>query len=163
MSSQEELLSKDWWAEGDTPVRRDSRVAYFVDGRIVTLSMCRHYLRAKNYIYLANWGMTPTLELVRGNDHVAGPDGSAEQEKLMAELQAYGLSEADIDFWRTHDLSLQAVLGYAVSKGVEVKVLLWASSQFFSHCDAEEAHKQLTEVGVTCLIDESARGVLHHP
>ena len=162
MSSHEELLRKDWWAEGDTPVRRDSRVTYFVDGRIVMLSMCRHYLRARNYIYLANWGMTPKIELVRGSDHVAGPDGSAEQERLMAELRAFGLSEADIDFWRTHDLSLQTVLGYVVSKGVEVKVLLWASSKFFSHYNPEEASKQLTEVGITCLIDESARGLLHH-
>ncbi|GAC1346335.1 MAG: phospholipase D-like domain-containing protein [Ktedonobacteraceae bacterium] len=162
MSSQEELLSKDWWAEGDTPVRRDSRVTYFVDGRVVMLSMCLHYLSARNYIYLANWGMTPKIELVRGSDHVAGPDGSAEQERLMAELRANGLSEADIDFWHTHDLSLQAVLGYAVSKGVEVKVLLWASSKFFSHYDPQEASKELTEVGVTCLLDESAHGVLHH-
>jgi phosphatidylserine/phosphatidylglycerophosphate/cardiolipin synthase-like enzyme len=163
MLSYDELLTRDWWARGDTPVHRDSRVTYFVDGRIVMLSMCQHYLRARDYIYLANWGMTPKIELVRGSDHIAGPDGSPEQERLMAELRAYDLSEADIDFWCTHDLSLQAVLGYAVSKGVEVKVLLWASSQFFSHCDAEEAHKQLAEVGVTCLIDESARGVLHHP
>ncbi|HBE28188.1 MAG TPA: hypothetical protein DDW25_04775, partial [Ktedonobacter sp.] len=71
-----EELAKDWWAEGDTPVHNDSRVTFFVDGRMTMLSMCQHFLKASRYIYLANWGMTPEIELVRGSDHRAGPDGS---------------------------------------------------------------------------------------
>src|SRR3954447_6647393 len=47
MSSLNEQLAKDWWAEGDTPVRNDSHVTYFVDGRIAMFSMCLHFLRAR--------------------------------------------------------------------------------------------------------------------
>ncbi len=159
----DERGTRNWWAEGDTPVHNDSRVTYLVDGRAALLMMCRHFLGARKYIYLANWGMTPGIELVRGMDHQAGPDGSPEQEALLAELRAEGLEEAAIEFWRTHALSLEAVLGYAVSKGVEVKVLLWDSSEFFSHYQPQEAREQLTKVGVTCLLDDSARGLLHHP
>lgn len=155
--------AKQWWAEGDTPVRNDSRVAYLVDGRTAMLLMCRHFIKANRYIYLANWGITPGMELIRGQDHRAGPDGSPEQGTLLAELRAEGFTEADIEFWRTHDLSVQAVLGYAVSKGVEVKVLLWKCAAPFSHYNPQEAYEQLTAVGVTCILDDSARGIIHHP
>src|SRR5437588_6640587 len=66
MPSPDEQLTKDWWAEGDTPVRsHNSRVTYLVDGRTAMLTMCRHFLKARNYIYIAGWGMTPLMELVR--------------------------------------------------------------------------------------------------
>src|SRR5437763_7998891 len=166
MQSPEEYLSKDWWAEGDTPVREyNTRVTYLVDGRTAMLTMCLHFLKARKYIYIAGWGMVPTIELVRGSDHRAGPDGSPQQEALLAELRAENLSEADIDFWVTHDLSVQAVLGYAVSKGVEVKVLLWdplpltLSTYYHPH----EAKEQLEQVHATCILDTSAQGLLHHP
>ncbi len=159
----DEQQSNNWWAEGDTPVHRDSRVTYLVDGRSAMLTMCRHFLMASKYIYLANWGITPTMELVRGKDQCAGPGGSPEQEELLAELRAEGLQEAEINFWCTHDLTIQAVLGYMASKGVEVKVLIWDSAEFFSHCDPRESHQVLTEAGVTCLLDDSSRGILHHP
>jgi len=68
-----EQLAKDWWAEGDTPVQSNSRVTFFVDGRMTMLSMCRHYLKARHYIYLASWGIKSEIELVRGSDHRAGP------------------------------------------------------------------------------------------
>jgi phosphatidylserine/phosphatidylglycerophosphate/cardiolipin synthase-like enzyme len=163
VSATNDQLVNNWWAEGDTPVRINSRVTYLIDGRTTLLTMCRHFLMASKYIYLANWGITPTMELVRGTDHRAGPDGSPEQEALLAELRAEGLQEAEIDFWCSHDLTLQAVLGYAVSKGVEVKALPWASSEMFSHYDPKTAHEQLTQVGVTCILDECSRGILHHP
>jgi phosphatidylserine/phosphatidylglycerophosphate/cardiolipin synthase-like enzyme len=156
-----EQRTKKWWAEGDTPVRNGSRVAYLVDGRTTMLLMCRYFLMARQYIYLANWGMTPAMEIVRGNDRRSGPEGSPAYEALVCELREEGLSEADIAFWMTHELSVQAVLGYAVSKGVEVKVLLWHS--LFSHYDAQEAHRQLMEVGVHCILDDSAQGIIHHP
>jgi len=161
----EDRRQETWWAEGDTPVHDDSRVTYLVDGRTAMLEMCLHYLKARKYIYLANWGMTAGLELVRGADHRAGPDGSHEQEALIAELRTQGLQEADIDFWCSHALSVQAVLGYAVSKGVEVRVLLWESLNLpgISYYDPEEACDQLTQVGVICLRDDSARGIMHHP
>ena len=152
-----------WWAEGDTPVHADSRVGYLVDAHSTLLTMCRRFLMAKKYIYIAAWGMTPLMRLVRGSDQRAGPDGSPEQEALVAELRAEGLQQAEIDFWCAHDLSVQAVLGYAVGKGVEVKVLIWSSSQHFSHCDPNAAQEQLTQVGVSCILDDSAHGIRHHP
>ncbi|GCE13732.1 phospholipase D-like domain-containing protein [Tengunoibacter tsumagoiensis] len=163
MQLSHEQVHQNWWAEGDTPVRTDSRVLYLVDGRSAMLEICRHCLKAQKYIYLANWGMTPLLELVRGKDHRRGPDGSPEQEELLAELRAEGLQEADIAFWQQNALSVRNVLAYARSKGVEVKVLLWKCSDVLSHYSPKEAHEQLTSAGVTCLLDDSAQGVLHHP
>jgi phosphatidylserine/phosphatidylglycerophosphate/cardiolipin synthase-like enzyme len=153
----------NWWAERDTPVRADSHVRYCVDARSTLFTMCCHFLIARNYIYLASWGMTPTMKLVRGTDHRAGPDGSPEQEALLDELRAEGLGEAEIDFWRSHELTVQAVLGYAVSKGGEVKVLTWSGSKLFSHYNPKVVHEQLTRVGVTCILDDSAFDMLHHP
>lgn len=158
-SSQE---AKNWWAQGDTPVRSDSRVTYLVDGRTTMLMMCHHFIKAKRYIYLGNWGLTAGMELVRGTDHRAGPDGSPEQEELLSNLRGDGFQEQDIDFWLTHDLSLEAVLGYAVSKGVEVKVLVWKSLAG-SHCNLEEVHDRLTAVGAACILDDTAIGLIHHP
>src|SRR5712691_10390677 len=166
MSTVNEQTITNWWAGGDTLVHTDSRVTYLVDGRTAMLTMCLHALKARSYIYLANWGMTPGMELVRGTDHRAGPDGSPEQEALLAELRAEDLQGADLDFWLTHDLSAQAVLGYAVSKGVEVKVLLWGCLEIpglSSHYSPNQTYEQLTEMGVTCILDDSARGILHHP
>jgi phosphatidylserine/phosphatidylglycerophosphate/cardiolipin synthase-like enzyme len=163
MSSPQEQLDRDWWAQGDTPVHNDSHVTYFVDGRMAMFSLCQHFLKARSYIYFANWGIIPGIELVRGTDHRAGPDGSPEQGKLLDELRTAGLLEEDIQFWCSHDLSLQAVLGYAVSKGVEVKALLWDSPPVFSHYNPREAYEQLTAVGVTCVLDDSALDVSQHP
>ncbi len=163
MSDAYEHQVNNWWAEGDTPVRADSRVTYLIDGRTTLLTMCRHFLMARKYIYLANWGITPAMELVRGKDQRAGPDGSPEQEALVAELRAEGLQEAEIDFWCSHNLTIQAVLGYMVNKGVEVKALIWECSNFFSHYDPKAAYQELLDVGVTCILDDSSRGILHHP
>jgi len=166
MLSIDERKLGNWWAEGDMPVRTDSRVTYLVDGRTTMFTMCIHFLKARKYIYLADWGITPGMELVRGTDHRAGPDGSPEQEALLAELRAEGLEQADIDFWCSHDLSVQAVLRYAVSKGVEVKALLWDTLVLPGipvYYHPKEAKEQLEQVGVTCILDDSARGIMHHP
>jgi len=163
MSTHNEQHVKNWWAEGDTPVHADSQVTYIVDAHSTFLMMCRHFLMARQYIYMAVWGVSPLMELVRGTDQRAGPDGSPEQEALLAELRAEGLQQPEIDFWCSHDLTLQAVLGYMVSKGVEVNVLIWGSPEHFSHDDPKKAHEQLTQVGVSCILDDSAKGLLHHP
>ena len=163
MSAANEQQMNDWWAEGDTPVRTHTRVTYLIDGRTTMLTMCRHFLMARKYIYLANWGITPTIKLVRGQDHRAGPDGSPEQEALLDELRDEGLSEEAIAFWTTHELTLQNVLGYMVSKGVEVRALPWDCSNLFSHYSPETAQEQLTAVGAICILDDSSRGLLHHP
>ena len=165
MSTVNEQAMTNWWATGDTPVHTDSRVTYLVDGRTSMLTMCLHALKARRYIYLANWGMTPDMELVRGADHRAGPDGSPEQRALIAWLWAEGLQEADIAFWCMHDLSVQAVLGYAVRKGIEVKALIWDTIDVsgLAHYNPKEAHEQLAQIGVTCILDDSAHGIIHHP
>src|SRR5258708_29254916 len=123
MQASEGQQTKKWWAEGDTFVHNDSRVAYLVDGRSTMLVMCRHFLKASKYIYLANWGMTPKLELVRGDDRRPGSEQAC--EALVSELREEGLSEADIAFWMKHDLSVQAVLGHSLIKSGEVKRRLW--------------------------------------
>src|SRR5690348_12347873 len=145
------LDERDWWAEGDMPVREHSRVTYLVDGRNAMLSMCRHFLAARKYIYLANWGLSADMQLVRGKDQRAGADGSREQEMLVQELRAEGLGEQEIAFWTHSELTVRNVLGYAVRKGVEVKVLLWDCSIVFSHYKPGKARDALTPVGVTCL------------
>jgi phosphatidylserine/phosphatidylglycerophosphate/cardiolipin synthase-like enzyme len=163
MSASNEQQVNNWWAVDDTPVQANSHVSYRVDARSALLTMCLHFLMAQKYIYVAGWGMTPTMKLVRGKDHRSGPDGSPVQEALIAELRAEGLQETEITFWCSHDLTVQAVLGYMVSKGVEVKALIWDSSEKFSHCDPKAAREQLTQVGVTCILDDSSHGLLHHP
>ena len=161
MSNEQRV--NNWWAEGDTPVHIDSRVSYLVDARSTLLTMCRHFLMARNYIYIACWGITPLMKLVRGRDHRAGPNGSPEQKSLLAELHAEGLTEAELDFWCSHELTVQAVLGHAVNKGVEVKALIWACPELFSHYHPKVAEQQLKQVGVTCILDDSSHGVIHHP
>ncbi|GAC1685856.1 MAG: phospholipase D-like domain-containing protein [Ktedonobacteraceae bacterium] len=159
----DEQKAKNWWAAGDTPVRTDSRVTYLVDGRTALLEMCIHFLNAQKYIYLANWGLTASMLMVRGTDHRAGPDGSPEQEALLASLRATGLQDSDLNFWCTHELSVRSVLGYAVSKGVEVKVLIWKGAPILPVSSAKESHEELTAEHVDCILDDSSFGILHHP
>jgi phosphatidylserine/phosphatidylglycerophosphate/cardiolipin synthase-like enzyme len=128
------------------------------------LTMCRHFLKARSYIYIAAWGLSPTMRMVRGSDQRAGPDGSPSQEELVTELQVEGLGNEEIDFWRSNELTVEAVLGYAVrQKGVEVKILIWSSSEHFSHSDPQAAKERLVAAGASCLLDDSARGIRHHP
>ena len=53
MSTTHEQHMKDWWAEGDTSVHADSQVIYLVDAHSTFLTMCRHFLMARKYIYIA--------------------------------------------------------------------------------------------------------------
>ncbi len=152
-----------WWAEGDTPVHTDTQITYLVDGRTTLLTLCHRFLMARHYIYQADWGLTATMALVRGNDHRAGPDGSPQQEELLANLRAIGLDEHAIQFWTSHELTVQTVLGYAISRGVEVKVLLWKGEPLFAHTDTEKTHRELLAAGIDCLLDDSSFGILHHP
>jgi phosphatidylserine/phosphatidylglycerophosphate/cardiolipin synthase-like enzyme len=103
------------------------------------------------------------MELVRGKDQRAGSDGSPKQDALVAELRAGGLDEATINFWCSNHLTAQTVLGYMVQQGAEVKALIWDCSNFFSHYNPKEAYEELVAVGVTCVLDDSSRGILHHP
>lgn len=156
-----EQIEHNWWAEGDLPVRTDSQVTFLVDGHHALWTMCVHFLTARQSIHLANWGLTADMLMVRGSDHRAGLDDSPEQNALVAELQAAGLSTEDIQFWCNQELTVQNVLGYAVQKGVDVKVLLWACPEAFSHYSPKTAHEKLTAVGVNCLLDGSANRLPH--
>lgn len=151
----------EWWATEDLPMREQSRVTHLIDGRATMLTMCRHFVKARSYIYLANWGMSPSISMARGTDQHGAPNA---QDKLVAQLQAEGLSDADIAFWlQTPVLSLENVLQYVVKKGVEVKVLLWKCNDLFSHYEPSIAHQQLEQRGISCILDDSAMGILHHP
>ncbi|GCF07775.1 phospholipase D-like domain-containing protein [Dictyobacter arantiisoli] len=161
-SEPSEAQMTQWWAAGDTPVRTHSEVTYFVDGRAALLEMCRQFVKAKQTIYLANWGMEPDMLLVRGKD--ALPDSSTPWKRsvLSESLRAEGFQDVDIEFWLNHPLSVKEVLRYAVNKGVEVKVLLWKAKKAFAVYDSQAAYEKLTEAGITCLLDDSAEGILHH-
>ncbi|GCE05832.1 phospholipase D-like domain-containing protein [Dictyobacter aurantiacus] len=161
-SESKEITATDWWALGDTPVRRDSRVTYYVDGQATFMEMCLCFMRATRSIYLANWGMEPDMLLVRGEDLLPEQPEQNARATYIEGLRAQGLQEADINFWLTHRLSVKEVLAYALSKGVEVKVLLWKAKKAFAVYDPQAAHDKLTEMGITCLLDDSAEGILHH-
>lgn len=156
-----EQTQKNWWAESDIPVRSDSQVTFLIDGRHTMWTMCLRFMTARHTIYLAHWGITPLMQMVRGSDHRAGADGSDVQNALIEELTSAGLTAPDIQFWLTHELTLQNVLGYAVSKGVQVKALLWGCPEVFSHYSPKTAHEQLTAVGAQCILDNSANRFPH--
>lgn len=161
MQKETEHTELHWWAAGDMPVRADSQVTFLVDGRHTMWTMCLHFLAARHSIYLANWGITPQMRMVRGSDHRAGPAGSPEQLALLEALRATGLTAEALEFWTTQELTVQNVLGYAVRRGVDVKVLLWACPEVFSHYSPKEAFNQLTAVGVHCVLDDSALRLEH--
>jgi phosphatidylserine/phosphatidylglycerophosphate/cardiolipin synthase-like enzyme len=108
------------------PVRNVPRLAFLVDGRVTMLEMCLAFLRARYSIYITAWGLSPELLLVRGKHKCAGSPDSPEQEALLQWLRAKGFSEEELLFWQQCDeLSVTNVLKHAVSKGVDVRVLLW--------------------------------------
>ncbi|GER88741.1 phospholipase [Dictyobacter vulcani] len=151
-----------WWAEGDTPVHNDSRVTYFVDGEAVLLEMCLCFMRATQSIYLANWGMEPDLLLARGEALLVEQSNADTQAAYCDYLRSQGLQQADIDFWQSNHLTVRNVLAHALSKGIEVKVLLWKANKTFAVYDPQAASDKLIEKGITCLLDTSAEGILHH-
>src|SRR5450755_88907 len=107
----EESEASTWWAVDDFPVRKASRAAFLIDGRMTMLEMCHRFLSARHTIHIAAWGLSPELLLVRGKHHRAGPDGSTEQEALLAWLRAKGLAEENLHFWQQcEEPSVQNVL-----------------------------------------------------
>jgi phosphatidylserine/phosphatidylglycerophosphate/cardiolipin synthase-like enzyme len=152
-----------YWATHDFPVRSAYRAAFLIDGRMTMLEMCIHFLRAKKSIHIAAWGLTPSLPMVRGKHHRAGPDGSPEQEALLLWLRKKGLSEADLAFWQScESLSVRNVLGYVAAQGVDVRVLLW---DFFSapfQAGSQQVKEELEAQGIHCLTDDGDRALLNH-
>ncbi|MGZ6367514.1 MAG: hypothetical protein ACXWPS_16325, partial [Ktedonobacteraceae bacterium] len=159
-------VSDHWWASGDMPVRTVPRLAFLIDGRMTMLEMCIAFLRARRSIYITAWGISPELLLVRGKHKCAGSSGSPEQEELLTWLHAKGLSEEELLFWqRCNELSVANVLGYAVNKGVDVRVLLWDTYSLPSqpNPDPKNVRDILEALGIHCLLDDSHKGILNHP
>ncbi|HKV84008.1 MAG TPA: phospholipase D-like domain-containing protein [Ktedonobacterales bacterium] len=152
-----------WWAEGDLPVRAGCRVEPCIDGHVAMLRMCRAFLAAKRYILLAGWDIQAELPLVRGEDAVPGPPASAAFRTLMTELRQEGLDDAAIALWTSKRLRVCDVLGFAVSRGVKVGVLLWDAFHYGSHItnDPKKQQQVLRDVGVDCVLDDSSRHITH--
>jgi phosphatidylserine/phosphatidylglycerophosphate/cardiolipin synthase-like enzyme len=155
---------EDWWVAEDMPMRVGTRACFLIDGRMTMLEMCRHFLSAKRTIYIAAWGITPEMLLVRGKHHRAGPNGSPEQEELLNWLRSKDLSDEDLRFWvQSEKLSVLNVLSYAVSKGVDVRILLWDSYTLLTMPDAKQAREVFEPYGIYCQPDDSHKSILNHP
>lgn len=151
------------WTRDDFPVREGVRVHALVDGRSAMLAMCRAFLSARTSILLAAWDIHANLKMVRGEDAHVGPDGSDEQNMLLDSLRREGLSEDAIALWNSDRLEVRDVLGFAVSKGVKVGVLLWSPPNIGGHItnNPQEQAQKLADVGVDCLLDDSSVKLVH--
>ncbi|HEX8035695.1 MAG TPA: phospholipase D family protein [Ktedonobacterales bacterium] len=154
-----------WWARGDAPVRVADAVVPLIDGRAGMLAMCVAFLSAKRTIWLADWDLHARLLMVRDRDQRAGPDGSPEQERLLASLRAAGLDDAAIALWTSGRLRVMDVLGFAAQRGVDVRVLIWSPFNPFGlfHITNDTGIQQrLLQVrGVACRQDKSSRSPFH--
>ncbi|HKT37824.1 MAG TPA: phospholipase D family protein [Ktedonobacterales bacterium] len=155
--------SAPWWIEGDFPMRQGVAAHPLVDGRAAMLAMCRAFLSAQQYILLVAWDIRADLEMVRGEDAHVGPDGSPEQDELIAALRQEGLSDEAIALWNAGHLQVRDVLGFSVKRGVKVGVLLWEPPSISSHLtnSSHKQHEMLSEVGVDCLLDNSSMKITH--
>jgi phosphatidylserine/phosphatidylglycerophosphate/cardiolipin synthase-like enzyme len=162
---EERTLVDPWWAYHYLPTRVAPRAAFLIDGRMTMLEICCRFLSAKKSIYIAAWGITPDLLLVRGKHYRAGADGSQEQEELLDWLRAKRLEEQDLLFWQQCEaLSVTNILSYAVSKGVDVRILLWDSYSLpFQPTSAQHIQEHFEPLGIYCLPDDSQKGLLNHP
>lgn len=164
--SKQEIVTDHCWSISDMPMHDVSSLAFLIDGRMTMLEMCIAFLRARHSIYITAWGLSPELLLVRGKHKCAGSNGSPEQEELLQWLRAKGLAEEELLFWQQCDeLSVTKVLKYAISKGVDVRVLLWDTYAFPSQAcpDPKNVQSILDALGVRCLLDDSHKGLLNHP
>ncbi len=94
-----------------------------------------------------------------------GQDGSDEQYTLLDRLRAAGLDQDVIALWQADGLALVDVLGLAVRRGVDVRVLLWDPLDPWNlgHLgnDPTEQAEILAGQGVPCRLDKNCRSVLH--
>ena len=154
-----------WWALNDAPVRVAETLVPLVDGRAAMLAMCAAFLAAKQSIWLADWDMHAELYMVRGLDQRAGPDGSPEQQALVARLRAAGLGDEAISLWERGGLRVADVLGSAAARGVDVRVLLWdpynPGGVVHITNSAPDQRRLLEARGVQCRLDKNSRSLLH--
>jgi phosphatidylserine/phosphatidylglycerophosphate/cardiolipin synthase-like enzyme len=153
------------WAEGDFAVHSLALAVPLIDGRAAMLAMCAAFLQASTSIWIADWSIYARLRLVRGRDQRAGLDGSEAQYALLDHLRAAGLESDAIALWRSGGLSLVDILGLAVRRGVDVRVLLWDPFDplQLGHLgnDPAEQAEILSRQGVQCRLDKNCRSVFH--
>ncbi|HEY6407307.1 MAG TPA: hypothetical protein VIY29_07565, partial [Ktedonobacteraceae bacterium] len=162
----QKTVADQWWATGDFPVRDVQRLAFLIDGRITMLELCIAFLCARRSIYITAFGLSPELLLVRGKHKYVGPATSPEQQELLTWLRAKGLTEESLLFWQEcAELSVTNVLSHMVSKGVDVRVLLWDTYTLIlpSHPAPKQVQETLEAAGIRCLLDDSHMGILNHP
>lgn len=153
------------WAVGDFAVHPLALAAPLIDGRAAMLAMCVSFLLARTSIWIADWSIYARLALIRGQDQRAGQDGSDAQFALLDHLRAVGLDSDAIALWQGGSLSLADVLGLAVRRGVDVRVLLWDPLDpfYLGHLgnDPTEQAEILSRQGVRCRLDKNCRSVFH--
>jgi phosphatidylserine/phosphatidylglycerophosphate/cardiolipin synthase-like enzyme len=162
---QKSAPSSAVWAQGDFVVHPLALATPLIDGRAAMLAMCVAFLQARSSIWVADWSLYARLQLVRGRDQRAGPDGSDAQYDLLNQLRAVGLDNDAIALWQAGGLSLVDVMGLAVRRGVDVRVLLWdpLDPLNLGHLgnDPAEQAEILSQQGVQCRLDKNCRSVLH--
>jgi phosphatidylserine/phosphatidylglycerophosphate/cardiolipin synthase-like enzyme len=153
------------WAVGDFAVHPLALAAPLIDGRAAMLAMCVSFLLARTSIWIADWSIYARLALVRGRDQRAGQDGSDAQYALLDHLRAAGLDHDAIALWQADGLSLAEVLGLAVRRGVDVRVLLWDPIDpfYLGHLgnDPTDQAEILSRQGARCRLDKNCRSVFH--
>ncbi|MGE5335687.1 MAG: phospholipase D-like domain-containing protein [Nitrososphaerota archaeon] len=153
------------WARGDFAVHPLAMAVPLIDGRAAMLAACVAFMEARSSIWVANWSIFARLQLVRGQDQRAGPDGSAEQYALLDRLRAAGLDSAAIALWRSGGLSLVDVLRLVARRGVDVRVLLWdpLDPWDLGHWGNDPAEQAaiLSAQGIRSRLDKNCRSPLH--
>lgn len=150
---------------GDFGVHPLDLAVPLIDGRAAMMAMCVAFLRARSSIWIGDWSIYARLQLVRGQDQRAGQDGSDEQYALLDHLRAAGLDDEAIALWQANGLALADVLGLAVRRGVDVRVLLWdpLDPWQLGHLGNDPAEQAaiLTAQGISCRLDKNCRSLLH--
>jgi phosphatidylserine/phosphatidylglycerophosphate/cardiolipin synthase-like enzyme len=125
--------------------------------------MCEAFLNAKRSILLAAWDIRADLPMVRGEDALLEGAAARAERGLLMRLQSAGLDEAALAFWAQGKLTVADILGYAVSHGARVGVLLWDGYQTGMHLtnNPREERSRLEAVGVEVLLDDSSRAITH--
>lgn len=159
------LPAADIRVQGDFAAHPLQAAIPLIDGRAAMLAMCVAFLRARRSIWVADWSIFADLKLIRGTDQRAGADDSDEQQALLARLRAAGLADDALALWQADQISLADVLGLAVRRGVEVRVLLWDPLDpwgigHLGNNPAEQA-KILARHQVNARLDKNCRSVLH--
>lgn len=153
------------WAHSDFAVHPLAFATPLVDGRAAMLAMCLAFLEAQTSIWIGGWSMYARLQLVRGQDQRAGKDGAPDQYALLDHLRAAGLDSDAIALWRADGLALVDVLGLAVRRGVDVRVLLWdpLDPWDLGHLGNDPVVQAaiLSDQNIQCRLDKNCRSPLH--